>query len=266
MKTLALLAPILLLGCVDSGDDAAPSDDGADIHPDFSSVGEHTYECTAAECIVDLGTSVDRTCFLAGITGDLQTASDAPRGAMALIDSTTGDYTVRLFGSTAQPIGATFTCVNSATNRVTGNWYTGAIPVVMAGTSSAARRCFLTEVVGTSSTSFTHFTDSVQVAPNSYGEWNLYGNQVSGSSVNAGAVCIDVTPDGTWAYNNGQIGSVSGNISADTGGVACGLSALNGEFNDGFENGVWITHNGGTYPQWGWQFGSYEGGAAYCVE
>ncbi|XXT19550.1 hypothetical protein WME94_55940 [Sorangium sp. So ce429] len=230
----------------------------------WTSTTWHT--CSGSECSGNLGSTADRTCFLAGITGALAGGSSLnPVGAN--VSGATENWRVFIRNPNNNKISVMTTCIANTANRVTAHWYTGNAATLIPAGPSSTRRCFLGGVWSLNSTGFSTFASNVQVWRDGNDHF-LGGSMPAGSSNSVFATCVDVpTSAGTWAYGNGTASTVTGNISYNpaAGGVACGLTSIGGKLTTAStSNGVVINYNSAT-RFWNWTFSPWTGADALCV-
>jgi hypothetical protein len=200
-----------------------------------------------------IGTANDRTCFMSGMTGDLQPFNDPTNvsiGDMASvgvkINSTIfGSYYTIYVDSDGGALGVYARCVNTAAGRTAEvSWQTGQAAKVL-GAVTAKRRCFLTQI-GTSNVTddngFRFGSDYVRVWKDN-SNWYLGGVQ-SGTAW-AAARCIDVNVDhGNWQWIAGDPGTRKDPLAYNPGGVTCFLTGVGGRFDKSdWADGAFISYN-----------------------
>lgn len=201
-----------------------------------------------------IGTAIDRTCFMTGMTGDIQPFNDPTNVSIGdmtsvgvKVNSTIlGSYYTIYVDSDGGALGVYARCVNTAAGR-TGEvyWHTGQSAQVL-GAVTAKRRCFLTQI-GTSNITdyggFRYGWEYVRVWKDS-SNWYLGGFQ-SGSAWGA-ARCIDVSEDhGNWQWVAGDPGTRKDPLAYNPGGVTCFLTGVGGRFDKSdWADGVFITYGG----------------------
>jgi hypothetical protein len=260
---IVMAAGFAAAGCaVEDGSDVGPVGEAAQ---EVSSFGIWSWGCASAPCSLDLGTATNRTCFLAGVWGNLQHAGTYSQVDVVRAPNITGQLRWGLqVVANSQPLGGTAVCIPGAV-AATGTWANGAAEVNL-GAGNASRRCFLSSVRNTNG--FTAASDFVRVRKVGT-SWFVGGNQQPGRGVVASAVCVDV-PSAT-----GDFGLVAGEGSSfldrpvvdnNPSGWACGLRLIGGHFTaNNYGDGVWLGYNNGISQ---WQASAVNGKSltAYCVK
>jgi len=234
-------------GCAvedDGADDGAAAQVG-EAEQAVSAFGIWSWGCASGPCAIDLGTATNRTCFLAGVWGNLQHAGTYSQVDVVRAPNITGQLRWGLqVVHNGQPLGGTAVCIPGAV-AATATWHNGQAEVSL-GAGNATRRCFLSSVRNTNG--FTATSDFVRVRKVG-STWFVGGNQQPGRDVVASAVCVDVPS------THAEFGLVVGNGGElldrplqdnNPSGWACGLRLIGGHFtaND-FHDGVWLDYNGG---------------------
>lgn len=226
----------------------------------FSGVWNYSWGDTVNSA-VDIGTSVNRTCFLTGIGGNLKPIappySTYPMMAAAGVrKKANGNYEMYVSPTKKTPLIAHATCVNTSKNRSEFKWTSydqansGDLPL---GTDANNRFCFLQDVKNIPSPiadklgTYAHgwaFDDAAH--PDSVGffwlnnNWKLAiktGIHNYPVNVHVSGVCFNANEDhGLWNYWISESASASYPMSA-TPGVTCGLHSFSGHFNT--ETGDW---------------------------
>jgi hypothetical protein len=205
-----------------------------------------SWKC-AGSCTLDLGTPTNRTCFLAGVRGDLTGKITQPILTSLVRVVLDGNWSLEVRSALGNRLAGDAICVDTAVNRTSKyTWSSGAASTPM-GAGTAARRCFLTDVYNYDS--FKLNTDYARVWKDSFtGTWYLNGNLSGMYGATVGAICIDVSADfGSWLWTSGDPGSRLEDLAHDPGGVACAMTGLGGHFtaND-YSDGVQIKYDIGT--------------------
>lgn len=208
---------------------------------------------------IDLGSDANQTCFLSGVSGDLNTGYQWHEGERSNVrvfrengryffevDSGKWDQGTEV----GRKLGGHASCVNITTNRQEALWTAGDWPKIIQPTASK-RQCFLSGVYGTGGT-WVSSSDNVRVKK-SEGNWVLDGtvdpDPWSGSHPAATAVCIDF-PSETSLGNFTHYGPASANVIWDSEQEACGLTGMEGKFNvNDWDNGVMLSWPA-SWPGW----------------
>jgi len=172
-------------GCVidETGDVAADEQPTAEVQQEVSSFGIWSWGCSSGPCALDLGVVAGRTCFLAGVWGNLQPASGGYSQVQVIQSG--GHWGLQIVPA-GNPLGGTAVCVPGNTVKA-GSWFSGAGETDLG--SGATRRCFLSGVINING--FTASSDYVRVRK--VGDtWFLGGNIPAGKDVRAAATCVDV--------------------------------------------------------------------------
>jgi len=219
----------------------------------------------AGSCTLDLGTATNRTCFLAGVRGNLTGKTSQPLVPSSVRLSVGANWWLDVRSALGNPLAGDAICVDTAVNRTSKfTWSSGAAATPM-GTGTAARRCFLTDVYNLDG--FKLNTDFARVWKDSFtGIWYVGGNQSGTYGASVTATCVDVSADhGSWLWISGDPGSRLDNLAYNPGGVACAMTGLGGHFtaND-YNDGVQIKYNIGTLF---WQQQTVNGKSAWsnCI-
>ncbi len=226
------------------------------------------HSCTSQHCAVGLGSSADRTCFLAGIQGKLASGSGGYPAGANVVDNGSWGWILWIENPGYEDISVMTACIPNTANRVTAYWQTGTPAKEIAPGPSSTRRCFLSGVYSYGSTGFSTFSSNVKVWRD--GNYHYIGGDMpAGSNDTIFATCVDVaTNQGEYAYGNGTSSTVSGNLTYNpsSGGVVCGLTGFGGQFttnNPG--RGVIIDYNAST-RYWNWTLSPWTGANALCVK
>ncbi len=275
LSALALASTLSLLGCIsdEAGDgsdlieesgEIAPVADGAalgELDQQVAAWGYWGYGCSNDSwCYYDLGTLTDRTCFLAGVSGDY-------REGFVNVARLNGKWRLELKAAASKSVGARVVCISGDTNAIGASWLAGQPAKQILGTVTSKRRCFLSGLsnVLTSSNGLDNATDYVRTWKDSAGKWWLGGAINGAATPSAYATCVDVPA----AYNPyGIVAPTSGTASFDmvenVAGDICGITKFGGPLIGGASDGVNIGYDGGTHF---WNFSAQNGkfGEALCV-
>lgn len=225
------------------------------------------HDCSSLSCTKSLGSTADRTCFVAGITGKLSGGSSQYPAGVNVVNN--GSYWgLYIRNPSYQNIGVMTTCINNTANRVTASWDSGTAAKLIPAGPNATRRCFLGGVYNYTSSGFSSFSTNARVWRDGNAHF-IGGTFPTGSKNRIFATCVDIaTSQGAWQYGNGAATTFTGNLAYNplSGGVACGLTGIGGAFNTADPNkGVWISYDSGT-RYWNWTLTPYAGGYALCVK
>ena len=264
-KLIGMLAVtgLVLSGCVTDETDSVPEDE-EEVGEASQEITDWMYTWHSANFDdgfeLDLGSSADKTCFLAGVKGSLKGwsswSSSSYTVARAEVVNTGGHWKVRTGFGNGAGVAAKVACISETANRVSfGATFSGNNDI---STSFAAvtpkRRCFITGIRGRGHgwTSFVNeqpnpppgvsiFSDGINfrftgnVVDHSDGTWSAY----------ATAVCVDVDDgaDQVWTLNGPQTKTLS------SGDFACGFERISGVFTDPVSvTGLELFHSGS--PTW----------------
>jgi hypothetical protein len=263
LSSLALAA-----GCLADGDEPLPDDETEATEQAVSWTSLQWHSCTSLSCTVSLGSSDDRTCFLAGIRGKLASGSSSYPAGANVVDNGSWGWILWIDNPGYEDISVMTACISNTANRVTAYWQTGTAAAEIPPGPSTTRRCFLSGVWNYSSTAFGTFSSNARVWRD--GDYHFIGGTMpSGSNARIFATCVDVaTNQGQYEYGNGTSSTVTGNLTYNpaTGGVVCGLTGIGGQFttnNPG--RGVIINYDSAT-RYWNWTLSPWTGAWAMCVK
>jgi len=246
IASLVATAALAGAGCAidEAGDE--PGDEPADevltgqTQQEVSSFGIWNWGCSSGPCALDLGVITGRTCFLAGVWGNLQPSSGGYSQVQVIQSG--GHWGLQIVPA-GNPLGGTAVCIPGTTVKQ-GSWFSGAAETNLG--SGAQRRCFLSGVINIDG--MTNWTDYLRVRQVA-GTWFLGGNIPAGKDTRAAAICVDVPTAG------GDFGMVVSdgfsNLHAavqdnNPWGWACGLKKLGGHFTtNAWNDGVWLEYNNG---------------------
>ena len=194
-----------------------------------------------------LGSAANRTCFLQGVTGELQSAANASSArAGVYIDGNTNQWyietragTPEFWGDGGSGVMAHVTCIPNTSNRQiiswVGNSQNGSNTLYSFAEDHGNTRCFMTAVSGTvgwaSANSYARLRRGTR---NGQPTWELGGNlltEIDGDSGGgAAAVCVDVNfqVTGTYSWNSSTQNSTQ--LTSTTSGVTCAVHRLSGNF------------------------------------
>ena len=227
----------------------------------------------------DLMSDANRTCFLSGVAGDLNSGDewhDGERAAVRVyrdggrywIESDSGRWDDGTKAGNKVKIHAT--CIGTVKNRIEGYWRSDDPPKLL-GAVTPQRQCFLSGVFGAGGT-WIHDSDEVRVKKID-GNWYLTGtvprSDVHGNHAGASAVCVDL-PEGTTVETYAlPAGSFPATIPVgyDDNGRGCGLTGIRGKFNvSSWTNGVMLDWPSPAPGDWTFTASPYKMGFATCVE
>jgi len=195
---------------------------------DLSQVWYYSFGCAGNCGNTDLGTTTGRTCFIAGVRGNL-----APTSSV-YISSSGGHWWLNVSSSVNGTLWGDATCVSSGTNRTSefvqaGNGTT-TIPAGVTGN----RRCFLTRVASNIGVvrPFSQYSDRVRVVKQPDGTWDLTVAQGTGANATGGVTCVDTSGSGQGfgLEEAPDPGFVSDNVDTDITNTACALRGIGGHF------------------------------------
>lgn len=267
---VSVLSSLALAGCAVDGE---TEEDLGDVETStteqaVSWTALQWHSCTSQSCTISLGSSTDRTCFLAGLRGKLASGlTGYPAGANVVNNGSWG-WRLVIENPGYEDISAMTTCIPNTANRVSASWQAGQPATAIPPGPSATRRCFLGGMWNRSSTAFSTFASNTKVWRDRNTHF-LGGTMPGGSNLLVHATCVDVpTHQGEYAWGNGVSASYAGNLTYNpaSGGVACGLTGIGGQFttnNPG--RGVIINYDAGT-RWWNWSMSGWTGGNSLCVK
>ncbi|RKH33390.1 hypothetical protein D7Y13_05880 [Corallococcus praedator] len=205
---------------------------------------------------VDIGTSVNRTCFLSGIGGHMRPVgaflySGGTYPAMAGVrKNASGNYELFVQPAAGKHLIAFARCVNTSANRLEVDWSTGqqaSSGDKVIGPANGTRQCFLQQVknlavdIKDSSGDITGYgwafddqanPDEARVF-NDGSYWKLVAKPGTHSypvNYHVTAVCLDATQDlGNWNWMAGNPGTAQINLT-NTAGATCGVTGVRGSF------------------------------------
>lgn len=232
-----------------------------------------TYDCSDNQCTtgthVLVGPASDRTCFIAGVSGYLDADQQAITEFLVYVDSSDNNY--YLLAPGAENFGVqrvTVACINTVQNRAFARATQGTTGQ-FAGPNGAQRRCFLTggSFWCNKNNCDGNYLDTIAMTQFG-GSWYA---TTSGAAVEADGVCVDVPTQVTAiGYGHDADGEVSGPITSNPGGVACGLTSLQGKWGNAYSTsrtvgmgGVKINYASGNYT---WTFDNHVGAYVQCVK
>ena len=247
MSTITTFAFALVLGAGCMTD--SPEDELGELDQEVTGHTGHVLSGTEDDTM-SLGSTSGRACFLSGVAGNITTWPFPQGGLSAGVGIRQNGGNWELFINTlfsGQKITAWARCINNNTLTAPVTWSTNQPPAVVAPVA-AGRYCFLTEVT-TSRVGFAHGAfqspgDSVAVASNGT-NWVLSGSVIG--KVTATARCITVAQNLGLFFNWANPGSSNTQpmVPSEDGAVACFLTQLAGEIDDGSDwwQGMYVKHN-----------------------
>jgi len=209
---------------------------------------------------LDLGSDVNRTCMLQGVTGALTGPTYGTPGSVRVYRSG-GRWWLRTKAGDGPGVMGHATCIPTANNRHAFTWYgntyinnVSAENAVTYTSTSPSTECFLTELESTLGfeRDFPHVTLTKSVV-NGVAVWKLGGSLQYEPDGTAGgratATCVDmfqsVTP---FAFQNTSSLTTTSPPIAPVSGTTCGLTKLRGMFYWGhWEDGARIFPENGSW-------------------
>jgi hypothetical protein len=201
------------------------------------------------DCVdVDLGTDVNRTCVLGGITGSLQATARVRVERRA-----DGHYWLDVYNNQSNAIKAFVTCFPTSAGRTSEYIAFGNTSVAIPG--AATRRCFLTSVLTHSSAAnaFDRVEDYANVWYNFLsGHWVLTNSQSASPYASAwiGATCVNLPEHVKSGYRYSGDGFTG--VILDQVDEACAMTGLGGQINKNtplYYSGVYVSYDP-TDDQW----------------
>ncbi|HET6195825.1 MAG TPA: hypothetical protein VFE12_08730 [Acetobacteraceae bacterium] len=180
--------------------------------------------CTAA---LDLGTTTARTCFIAGIRGNL-----GPTSAVTVSQSS-GEWWLNISNSHGNAVAADATCISTAKNRTSEFVQVGNGSTTIAAGITGNRRCYLTRVESNAGTAnaFSQTSDRVRVIRQTDATWELNVTQGTGANATVGATCVDTTAGVGFGLEDApDPGVISDNADSNIASDACALRGIGGHF------------------------------------
>jgi hypothetical protein len=265
---LALFLTALGAGCTSElgGEDGAdPATGQTEQH--VGGIWYYSWGC-AGSCSLDLGTSTNRTCVLAGIRGNLTGKSTQPLvpTSVRLLGGGGTNWFLDVSSAGGHPLAGDAMCIDTSLNRTAKAFWSSGTAATPMGTGTAARRCFLTDVYNLDG--FKTNSDYARVWKDATtGIWYVGGTQSGTYGAEVAATCVDVPLNyGSWLWIAGDPGSRLDDLAYNPDGVACGMTGLGGHFtaND-YSDGVQIQYNSGIRT---WQQMTVNGKRAWssCVD
>ncbi len=282
MKNLISIAVLCVSSLAVGGCAVQPGDESSagETENAFSANWNYSWGDTKPNT-TDIGTSVGRTCFLTGVGGNFRPGGTIwdPPGAYhpawgGVRINAQNRYEIYVSPSAGHSMIVQARCVNSAANRVTGQWNSVGADVKL-GATTAHRQCFLTEIgnisvnsTNTSNWAFTNTSDFVRTYHDNV-NWYVGGNLTSGGWALASAVCVDA-PEHIGDYNGGlapKPGTSTKPLS-NVAGATCGLTKVQGSLEASF--GDWNDEVSLTVPAGSSQFTltakNGKAGSATCMK
>jgi hypothetical protein len=254
----AVLFASLIPGCVADADqqgDVEIEGTGSDpsYDPFFAANWNYSWGDTKYS-FADIGTAVNRACFMSGVAGYL-TTNKFPEGTSQAdaglhVNTSTNHWELAVAPAITGTLGTWARCVDSTTLTAEVTWRSDLGRKVIAP-ATAARRCFLTHLTtGRDSLNahggFQASSDRVTIYSDGV-NWYLDGNQ--SGLVWASARCIDVTQDLGEIPGSAPAGATNTTqLVAATNGATCMLTEVTGKLtalND-WENGPFVNYNAAT--------------------
>lgn len=270
LASLTLLSSLALAaGCIETGDEDVLDDlEIGTAEQAVSWTALQWHSCTSLSCTFSLGSSTDRTCVIAGISGRLASGSSAYPAGANIVNNGSWGWRLAIENPSYDDISVMSLCIANTANRTTASWHSGQPATEIAPGPNSTRRCFLSGLWNYNSTAFSTYSSNTVVWRDGNTHF-LGGSMPAGSNMVAFATCVDVaTNQGEYTIGNGTPNSYSGNLTYNpaSGGVACGLTGLGGQFttnNPG--RGVIINYDSGT-RYWNWSMSPWTGGDSLCVK
>jgi len=257
---------VLSLTLVSCAVDGTADDDPefGETEQDVTATNLASYTCgNTYSCNFDLGTAVNRACFLGGMRGGMGLGIYGTLTSIGVDQN--NHFSLTIFPPNGNvPLTVTTVCVTPGAHRSDAHWTPNyGVSQVQIPNTTSSTRCFLSQVTAAGG-GMTHYYDSVRTWKDSNGTWWLGGSTQSGY-VDANAVCFDATDVGDWSW--GQLaGSITGNLNSNSmGGVACGLTEIGGQFATNSTDGVHISYTNKS-KQWLWTLVNFKHGAATCIQ
>lgn len=233
----------------------------AEAFEPFSGLWGYGWQVTSPSATT-IGTNVNRTCFLAGVSGNLVGGNGNSHGAEVVTNGS--NYELRVRATRDHKVRGDAFCIGTSAGRTSQVHWTSSSPAKSLGVVTPQRRCFLTGVMAADN-GFGTSTDNIRVW-NDGANWYL-GGSTSQGWISGSARCVDVTADhGGWAYFADPGGNVYGDLAANTnpGGVACWLTRIEGRFaTDSWTDGVRLNYEHGLL-QWFLSVTNNKKGWSYC--
>jgi hypothetical protein len=247
---LAVSTSLWTAGCMtEPGDGGADGDDNVgEAQQAFTANWNYSWGDTKYS-FANIGTSTNRTCFMAGLAGNINPASSTGQTGAGVHINAGGDYEIYV-DSDGGALNTFARCVNTSVGRTAEvTWRTGQAAQQL-GAVAAGRRCFLTSVTTSNAYpsegghGFRFNSDYVRVWQDGFNWW--VGGVQSGV-VWATARCINVSVDhGGWEWIAGDPGTRQDALSGNPGGVTCLLTGVGGHFNDNdWVDGAYVSYNAG---------------------
>jgi hypothetical protein len=261
---LLVTSALLGLGCaVEAG---ASEEAPAKAQQAVASFGIWSWGCSSNPCAITLMTAeqgaAQATCFLAGLTGDLQSS-----GAYSevLVHKINNQWGLQIVTNDGHQLGGTAVCISTGDQLAETFTLPSGQSQVAIG-SGLTRRCFLSGVRTTNGFSSTQ--DYVHVRPERGTSWVLTSNQ-SGKDLVAFATCVNVPTAAIEVALTVAGGTFPGPSDIQLNnppGWACGLTKIGGRFTvDNYGEGTWIDYRTGSSM---WQLNVTGGKSAFarCVK
>jgi hypothetical protein len=205
---------------------------------------------TTEDSYLEIGTAINRTCFLSGVVGNFYSylTPDILLGSGVGLGITSQNNYYIFVHTRLRPLGVFVRCVNTTAGRTPEVTWTKGMPAQVLGPVTPTRRGFLTHIGTAYSSSqggwgFMKNSDSVQVWHDG-SNWYIGGVQSGPGS--GSARCIDITEDdGCWVWQAGDPGTRKDPLSNESG-VTCLLTGIGGHFSkEDWTDGAFITYEPG---------------------
>jgi hypothetical protein len=274
----ALLPAALTAGCVEAPDGDAP-DDATPPAIEATATAEQAFTGTwsyswgdTKYSRADLGTAVNRACFMSGVAGYL-TVNKFPEGhsqagAGVGIDAATNRWYIYVQPAFTATLQTWARCVSTTTLTPEVTWRAGQ-PKKLLAAATPNRRCFFTNLRTGRDNEFDHggFQSAYdQVFISSDGA-NYYIDGDQSGLIWASARCFDVTEDQGQFFNFALPGNtITVAMRPEANGNTCGLTQVAGRLtaSNDWENGLIVKYNS-MYDYFDLQAKNNTGGRARCV-
>lgn len=233
---------------------------GTDVQR-VGALGYYSWGSTGNSGRLSLGSADTRTCFLQGITGELQSvAGQDPARAGVYLDEVTNEWYVETRSGVSESNGdggagimAHVTCIPNTTNRQqivwVGNSSNGSNTAHSFAEDHGNTRCFLSSVSGTVGWGSPWsraglYPGSRNGQPTIELRGSLTTEQDGTSGGSASAYCVDISfqTESDWSASGpttqGNIASVWP-LTNTTAGVTCGISRLQGNYASLSSGSIW---------------------------
>jgi hypothetical protein len=251
-----MLAALPLAGCaIDDGANDEPTTDQTQQKASWGEFYDWSREAnlpTSADS-TNIGSTSDRSCFLAGVAGNIESVYGASEGANTLysialagVDSENGHFILQAeTGGGYEKLHARAMCLNDVSGR--SSVFTYDSDYDTSATKMAAddgsHVCFLRQIVNTqfyyNDNDFSSASDEIHIFSIG-GYWYLGGV----GNVHAEAQCIKVQEDlGEWNWTNGTVNIAQNDLEP---GTQCFLTGYKGTLrDDDYSDGAFISYESG---------------------